>query len=310
MEEYFYNGRFLLGSFLLDKPGFFCRRMGSEHRRRVAEAVGVGIGILFMQKTFDLNWEEISEVEGSSRRPDYRVTSEGREMVFECKGTFNHKTQRTQITSGVEQKNARLLPAVTTARFVISTLISNADLGSSLVVADPPGSDQSESSRYELQVLKHYTRLCKYAGFERIGNQLYSEYKAKLIDLYPKKKELLPGILEKRELRVEGPSNEGMDRITIGENTYQFVKRLVGSGKHSKLSNMLDIDNIMPNSEFIFGIDKDVLSKLVHENYGALKNKKTNVKMKTIENEKGLFLLSSDGGLFGITKKPSTTAQL
>lgn len=306
-QEYINNGLCLLSSLNLDTSSITCININDpDQKRRIAETMGVGLGALFMQKTFNLDWETIIQIPGQSSRADYQANNNLNEnFIFECKGTFDQNHQNTQIKHGVRQK----VQHIANFRIVLSSFLSSINNNSLLRVVDPFSKKENKIKDYEFFVLRYYTRLCNFAGFNILGRRLYFEYQNKLkyyTSLHKGKHipfEEKP-FLESEKKYIKSDKEKSYKEII---DNFEYRGRFVSKGKvnsfFDKVKKNWKVNKQNINHNFFFGLRNDVLLNLENGNYRYLKDKKINVKSKIIENKNELYIVFSDGSIFGIMDK-------
>lgn len=169
----------LLYTHILDLEGnhlSFQGDFGSDLQTARSQEIGIGFTCLLAQQYFGIPWDQLGPIPGQGKRFDYRGVANGRDCIFEAKGTSYLNNQASQIEHGVDKKNVIHQGGEHfDVELVISTYIGRQNGAPRIILADPDKSslkklaDRGDERYYRL---KHYCRVLQYIGLPRSAYQL------------------------------------------------------------------------------------------------------------------------------------------
>lgn len=142
----------------------------SDHKRRLAEDLGVALAAGFMVHGFDLDWTTVSQIPQNAKlvkkRPDFQgyTTLGDARYLFEAKGTTAFGKVEKAMTTACGQVKA--YPERATAKLaIVSYLESDPRFFPSFsFVVDPPAMPDSVPADPEVARLLHFEKVLQFAG--------------------------------------------------------------------------------------------------------------------------------------------------
>jgi hypothetical protein len=140
----------------------------SDFKKRMSEDLGVAISSLFMNQSFQIGWETITQIPQnkklSKKTPDFLgFNLNGQRYIYESKGTTQPQNVENVMVKALEQSKS--YPETATGKFAIVSYFSTGDksIPSFTFIADPPISDIFIPER-DNSMLLHYTYVLNFVG--------------------------------------------------------------------------------------------------------------------------------------------------
>ena len=142
----------------------------SDFKKRLSEDLGVAISSLFMNQSFQVKWETITQIPQnrklSKKTPDFLgFNLNGERYIYESKGTTQPQNIESIMAKALEQSKS--YPETATGKFAIVSYFPTGDknMPSFTFIADPPISNIFLPER-DNSLLLHYTYVLSFAGLD------------------------------------------------------------------------------------------------------------------------------------------------
>lgn len=178
----------LLYAYILDLEGdhlSFQGDFGSDLQTARSQEIGIGFTCLLAERFYGIPWDQLGPIPGQGKRFDYRGAANGRDCIFEAKGTSYLNNQSAQIEHGIEKKNAiHEAGERFDVELIVSAYIGRRNGAPRILLADPDKSSLksiAERGNDRYYRLKHYCRVLQFIGLPQSAYRL-NRYAQKYLD--------------------------------------------------------------------------------------------------------------------------------
>jgi hypothetical protein len=281
---------------------YFKKFTSSDLRRKTMEDIGVGISSLFMNKSFIIDWRDISQIPQDhfpkgkkGKKADFIGFRGDLRYYFEAKGRTSKNSINSAIANAKKQLGNIRYSGETKLAFVTYISRDYLDFPSTLFVSDPPIEDGIDLDINTVRML-HYQNILNYSGFlatSRVysklvsgimkNKQTMSEKQSHSFSSMPIEKDLL------KVLSAFEKESATMERRKI--NNFEFL------GKSDQYLTQDD------TYHFFRGVDYNIIKNAV-----ALDFSFTQLKDEIVMKD-GKASIFSDGSILHITRESDNIKQ-
>jgi hypothetical protein len=241
---------------------YFQKFKQEDLKRKSMENIGVGLSSLFMNKSFKIDWRDMSHIPKEHfprgkrvKKADFVGFREDLRYYFEAKGTTLKKSINPGITKAKNQLRNIRYPSETKMAFVSYIPCDDLDFPPTLFISDPPVEEGIDLDIYLVRML-HYHDVLKYSGFST-ALQTYS----KIIREFMKKKR------NESDKMMADFSSKSLERL-LKKISIEFDKER-GSMERRLINNFSFIGNSAQyrtqddNYTFFRGVNYNIIKKAV-----------------------------------------------
>lgn len=282
---------------------YFRKFKQEDQKRQSMENFGVGFASLFMNKSFKIDWRDMSYIPKEHfpvgkrvKKADFIGYRTDSRYYFEAKGSTSANYAKIGMKKAKEQLENIRYTAETKMAFVTYIPCDDLDFPPTLFISDPPIEDGIDLDINMVRML-HYQKILYYSGFSTTA-QVYS----KLVSEIMKNKQSMSEErsfssipIEKNLFKIHATfekESASMERRKI--NNFEFL------GKSTRYQNNNEVYT------FFRGVDYNIIKKAVVLEYGI-----NPLHDEVIENDRRKTSIFSDGTIFVVdyenkSKDPKT----
>lgn len=274
---------------------YFHKFNDEDLKRNTMENIGVGLASLFMNKSFRIDWRDMSHIpkehfpKGKKvKRADFIGFRGDLRYYFEAKGRTSKSSVSSAITNAKLQLRNIRFTAETKMAFVSYIPCDNLDFPPTLFVSDPPVDEGIDLDINMVRML-HYQNILNYSGFS-VTSQTY----AKLIRKFTKKKQMeFEGLSNKVSMRPIERSLKTLQKEFDRESTSMEMRTINNSRFIGTSARYETLDE---GYTFFRGVNFEIIRKAVILDYTF-----DQLKDEVIV-ENGKASIFSDGTILHITR--------
>jgi len=275
---------------------YFHKFQQEDLKRKSMENIGVGISSLFMNKSFKIDWRDMSHIPKEHfpknkriKKADFIGFHENLRYYFEAKGTTLKNNVNRGIAKAKEQLGNLHHAAETKMAFVSYIPCDNLDFPPTLFISDPPSDEEIDLDVNIVRML-HYQNVLGFSGF----STTFQSYSKLVRESIKKRQFEAAGLSENFSLRL-------MERLKLKVQT--DFERESSSMQRLRMNNLEFIGNTAfyrsqeDGYSFFRGVNYDIMKKAIVLDYSfnPLRN-------ENIINE-GKVSIFSDGTVLHITRE-------